>query len=191
VSLILDALKKLEREKEASPTGVLVVGAVPWRGLRRRRPLLALAVATLLVLATVAIVTWWLSRQTPSAAGTPSRAAAPEATSAAEAASVTSGRAATPSAPPTRRLLLPEPAGPSSGPTAGAGEATPSLLQAEAPSRRGPQLNAISRQDGKPVAVIDGRLVREGDSIGGVHVLRIGETEVEVEVQGRRRTLRF
>jgi hypothetical protein len=39
--------------------------------------------------------------------------------------------------------------------------------------------------------VIDGRLVHEGDSVDGVRVLRIGETEVEVEVHGRRRMLRF
>jgi len=33
--------------------------------------------------------------------------------------------------------------------------------------------------------------VREGDSFDGIHVLRIGEAEVEVEVNGVRRTLKF
>ena len=55
--------------------------------------------------------------------------------------------------------------------------------EAAPPPRSEPQLNAISQQDGQPVAVIDGRLVREGDSVDGVRVLRIGETEVEVEVR--------
>ena len=37
---------------------------------------------------------------------------------------------------------------------------------------------------------LDGR-VFEGDSFDGVKVLRIGEAEVEVEVRGQRRVLRF
>ena len=35
------------------------------------------------------------------------------------------------------------------------------------------------------------RLVFEGDSFDGIKVLRIGEAEVEVEIRGQRRVLRF
>ncbi len=35
------------------------------------------------------------------------------------------------------------------------------------------------------------RLVREGDSFDGIRILKIGDAEVEVEVAGQRRTLRF
>jgi hypothetical protein len=52
-------------------------------------------------------------------------------------------------------------------------------------------LHAISEQDGAPIAVVNERVVREGDSFDGVRILRIGATEVEVEVDGARRTLRF
>jgi hypothetical protein len=53
------------------------------------------------------------------------------------------------------------------------------------------RLNAISQKDGRPVALINDRLLFEGDSVDGVKVLRIGEAEVEVEVRGERRVLRF
>jgi hypothetical protein len=53
------------------------------------------------------------------------------------------------------------------------------------------RLNAISQRDGRPVALINDRLLFEGDSFDGVKVLRIGEAEVEVEVHGKRRVLRF
>ena len=55
----------------------------------------------------------------------------------------------------------------------------------------GLQLQAISQRDGKPVAILSNRLVREGDHFDGITVVRIGAEEVEIEVQGRRRTLRF
>jgi hypothetical protein len=53
------------------------------------------------------------------------------------------------------------------------------------------RLTAISQRDGRPVALINDRLVFEGDSFDGVRVLRIGDVEVEVEVRGLRRVLRF
>jgi hypothetical protein len=53
------------------------------------------------------------------------------------------------------------------------------------------RLNAISTQDGRPVAILNDRLVREGDAFDGIRVLRIGEAEVEVEVNGRRVVVRF
>ena len=53
------------------------------------------------------------------------------------------------------------------------------------------RLNAISQREGRPVALINERLVFEGDSFDGIRVLRIGEAEVEVEIRGQRRVLRF
>ena len=53
------------------------------------------------------------------------------------------------------------------------------------------RLQAISERDGTPVAVVNDRIVREGDRFDGVRVLRIGAAEVEVEVNGARRILRF
>ena len=90
-------------------------------------------------------------------------------------------------APPARRPAVPtldEPPGPPT-PTEGA---------AAARARPAPddlRLNAITRRDGRPVALVNDRLVFEGDSFDGVKVLRIGEAEVEVEVRGQRRVLRF
>jgi hypothetical protein len=52
-------------------------------------------------------------------------------------------------------------------------------------------LQAISQRDGQPVALLSDRLVREGDSFDGIRVLRIGDEEVEVEVDGERRVIRF
>ena len=52
-------------------------------------------------------------------------------------------------------------------------------------------LNAISEQAGVPIAVVNDRVVREGDAFDGIRVLHIRATEVEVEVDGARRTLRF
>ena len=52
-------------------------------------------------------------------------------------------------------------------------------------------LQAISERDGKPIAVLNSRVVHEGDHFDGVTVVRIGADEVEIEEQGHRRVLRF
>jgi hypothetical protein len=52
-------------------------------------------------------------------------------------------------------------------------------------------LTAISQQDGRPVAILNDRLVREGDMFDGVRIVRIGEAEVEIEVEGRRSVVSF
>src|SRR6185436_11893201 len=92
-----------------------------------------------------------------------------------------------PSAAPAAGAV-PSNTAPSTGPapndTARAAQAPP--VSEKAP---GPQLSAISELNGQKVAIVNGRLVREGDSYGGVHVLRIGVGEVEVG--GRRFVLTF
>ena len=70
----------------------------------------------------------------------------------------------------------------------GCEKSTPSDTTAPDPEFR---LTAISTRDGEPIALLNDRLVREGDSFGGVRVLRIGVTDVEIEVDGERRTIGF
>ena len=52
-------------------------------------------------------------------------------------------------------------------------------------------LQAISERDGRPVALISDHLLREGDTLEGARIVHIGETEVELELDGRRLILRF
>lgn len=52
-------------------------------------------------------------------------------------------------------------------------------------------LQAVTERDGRPLAIVNGRLVREGDSFDGIRILRIGSSEIEVEVKGKRRTVGF
>ncbi len=176
MSLILDALKKLEREKETRDPGVVVVGAMPWQGARPRRGLAL--VLGLLVVAVAAVAAVWLLR--PSAR--PPKAA-PSAAAPKPAVATTPDGASFGSPPAESRVVLPESragAAATAGAPTVAGSASPDL-----------QLNAISEQDGRPVAIVNGRLVREGDSFEGVRILHIRETQVEVEVRGQRRVLTF
>jgi hypothetical protein len=53
------------------------------------------------------------------------------------------------------------------------------------------RLTAIAHRDGQPVAVLNDRLVREGDSFDGVTVVRIGTSDIEIEVRGRRLVIEF
>ena len=229
MSLILDALRKLEREKAAHEPGVLVVGSVPWGGTSRTRHLL-LAAGAAAVLAAGVFVGWLLRPAAPPPATAALPAAAPRPaelgprpTPAPMPAPVATapGRYELPSAPPVRlsrplpaaparadraasALPDPKPAAPTPGPAA---ESLPAPVPAEsisvAPGAAGVvetapaaapdelRLTAISQRDGRPVALINDRLVFEGDSFDGVRVLRIGPTEVEVEVDGGKRVIRF
>jgi hypothetical protein len=186
VSLILDALKKLERDKEAREPGVIVVGAVPWQGVRAPRTWLRLA-GGLLAVAVLALAAWWLAAirtptaRTPAAAASRSPAPAGSSAAATGAGGPLNDRQAPvvpPPPPAPRQLVIP-------------GSADSPVVEPAARPDADLRLNAITERDGQPVALIDGRLVREGDRIDGIHVLHIGAAEVEVEFRGRRRTLRF
>jgi hypothetical protein len=199
VSLILDALKKLERDKEAREPNVLVVGSVPWGTRARSRVPLAAAAVAVSLGALLAVAFWPRHRTAAPATAAPSPSAfspAPPATGAAPAvparATAAPGGGA-PTAPEPRR-----PSTPWARPDALKDQAAEGAEAAgEAATRRNPpgteelRLNAISQRDGRPVALINDRLVFEGDGFDGVRILHIGESEVEVEVRGVKRVLRF
>lgn len=212
MSPILDALRKLEREKDPREPGVLVVGAVPWGArTRSRRPLL-LALAGIGLVVLLAFALWRLSRRPAPAVSappvsvvpvTPASASAPLQTPAPLPTIVAAQPAAAPRPEPTPPAALPEPVrvpvpvpaapGPVTPDRTTSAEdfAAPASAPAPPPAAGTLRLNAISQRDGRPVALINDRLLFEGDSFDGVKVLRIGEAEVEVEVHGKRRVLRF
>jgi hypothetical protein len=211
VSLILDALRKLEREKGAHEPGVLVVGSVPWGERSRTRRFLLGAGAVLAL--SLAVLAGWLMRRdaAPPAAARPDTAAPTPVVTASVApvplpptpSPLTPAEQEQPTAAPPIRLskppvveppvAAPERASASAEPRPEAATPSPSAPAAAPapPTAHELRLSAISQRDGKPVALINDRLVFEGDSFDGVRVIRIGDTEVEVELKGQRHVLRF
>jgi hypothetical protein len=212
VSLILEALKKLEREKRSAEPGFLVLGPTSWAGgTRGTRGAMFALIAGLALLATALGILAWRN------AG---RGAAP-----ASRVATTATPAAVPAEPPVvgpgayvppAQAIAPEPmpiATPLPAPTMAATAPAAAPADASGRTENAPQavrvseaavqavaeppqpapsaeparfrLQAISVRDGKPVAVLNDRLVYEGESIDGVTVVRIGEAEVELEVDGR------
>ena len=184
MSLILEALKKVERER-ATPEqrGFLVLGPAAWAPSRSNLAwILGMVGAAAVAGGTVYVLTRPDTSPVPVAGDE----------------RVTQGPAS--ALPVDRAGVVPATAG---------GEAPPPLRAPRTRSAAGPaparsgavpdgtlpgpvlRLHAISEQDGTPIAVVNERVVREGDSFDGVRILRIGAAEVEVEVGGARRTLRF
>jgi hypothetical protein len=228
MSLILDALRKLEREKDTRESGVLVVGSVPWGESSRARRI-ALWAGAVLVLALAVLAGWLLRRGTAATAPVePARVAAPAPAAPSTAAPrppVTSppqpapladaplvappirlshppaveGRERPASERPAAAKAAPAPDGQAEPVPSPASAVEPKPEIAPAPAAAVPhvttpdelRLTAISQRDGKPVALINDRLVFEGDTFDGIHVIRIGDTEVEIEFKGQRRILRF
>jgi hypothetical protein len=190
LSLILDALRKLERDKQAGEPGVVVVGPVPWGERVRTRRWLVPGLFVLGGMCLAAVTTWLLVRTPPprpspgTAEARPASPVAPAPASAPSASPAPVPEANAVAPPPDRGLAVP------ATPPAEATHASP-VARASAPAALELRLNAISQKDGRPVALINDHLVFEGDSFEGVRVVRIGETEVEVEVDGKRRVLRF
>jgi len=188
VSLILEALKKLDREKRAPDRGFLVVGAVPWPA-PRPRPWMPL----LLVLAAGAAAgsVLWLAWRARGREEAPTRVVTSTTMSAAAPRAAAVPLVVAP--PSTLPPLVESPTrGPGTRPAADrpAAEAVrPAAAPAGEPA--GLLLQAISERDGKPIAVLNSRVVHEGDHFDGVTVVRIGADEVEIEEQGHRRVLRF
>jgi len=184
VSLILEALKKLERDRQTHDRGFLVLAHPSPAGERawtRRAPWLA--AAALAGGAVAALLLWpGRSRDRPAAPPPTTVAAAP-----AEAPPTTLSSAPDPASatPPAREPLIvwrrvggtPRPAvQPTSAPP---------------PAEEALQLQAISERDGAPVAVVSGQMVRVGDRVGSGTVVRIGAAEIEIETDGKRQVLKF
>ena len=220
MSLILEALKKLERDKQVENRGgFLVMAARPWpsEGDSRRVILLTVAGAVALLVLGAALALW-LWRAAPRAElarpdALPSRtavpvvpaapvppaapAAGPPSASVPAAAPPVTAIGAPPKAPaptqepasfPTR--VPPTPLAVVPGPSAPPGADSGPAAAAAVPGPRF-RLTAISERDGKPVAMINDRLVFEGDSWDDVTVVRIGASEVELKVAGKPLTVSF
>ena len=180
MSLILEALKKLDREKQAPERGFVVVASQPWpaptRGRGRAVALVFLglvSVAGVILLARPKASPRADRTPPPTLAASPTPAARPPAPSLAVAAPVVSSTPR-PAAPQSVAPALPA-ASPHTAPAS-----PPTLV-----------LQAISERDGSPIALVSDRLVREGDEFDGVRVVRIGDAEVEIEWRGQRSVLRF
>jgi hypothetical protein len=188
VSLVLEALKKLDREKGRDERGFVVMAAAPWPtpAARRWPAWAALGVAT-----AGAIVAAMALRTSPAP---PSRPAPP--------ATAVAAAPVAPAPVPAPALVRSEPLppGPRSAPARVAAKpaveapkvAPAVVLPAPAATPDpGPRLQAISERDGQPIAIINDHLVRVGDEIDGLRVLAIRVDEVDIEFRGRRTTLHF
>jgi hypothetical protein len=187
--LILEALKKLEREKRTPERGFLVTTSVAWPS--RGRLSAAYVLGGLALAAAGALGAWLVlggSRPRPVAVApappVPSTLPAPPATTLAALAPAPVRLPPSPSPRPFAPAVV--------EPRRARAPAEPENLPTPEPTPDSElRLEAVSRRDGQPVAVLSGRLVHEGDAFDNVRVLRIGETEVELEVDGQRRVLRF
>lgn len=177
MSLVLEALKKLDREKGRDERGFVVMAAAPWptRAARQWPAWAALAVAT--AGAVVAVLALRPSPAPPPAAVRP---AVPE-----PAPVVAAPLPAVPTAPPP---AVPTPNSAVARPAPARVAPKPVVEPTADP---GPRLQAISERDGQPIAIINDHLVRVGDEVDGMRVLDIRGAEVDVEIRGRRTTLRF
>lgn len=211
MSLILEALKKLEREKERSTMPIITAGEAPWSGTRRRLPVWALGLGALGLVVLGAIGGASLLSDRSSPASQRAQAAAAETVPAPpiaipslappQASAVTAKRppSAAPARPaivlPTPRLRerTPEPEPVSPMPRAPAATPRPPAAKPAAPVAAAdePRLQAISERDGRPIALISDQIYFEGDRIGDIRVIRIGVGEVEIELKKARRTLKF
>jgi hypothetical protein len=183
VSLVLEALKKLDREKGRDERGFVVMAAAPWptRAARRWPAWAALGVAT--AGAIVAVMALRTPATPPPPPVAPAVAAArPEPTPAAEATPLPPASLAT--------TASVRPASPRVAPKRVTETAPPPVVAAPRPEPA-PRLQAISERDGQPIAIINDHLVRVGDEVDGIRVIAIRIDEVDVEIRGRRTTLRF
>jgi hypothetical protein len=202
VSLIFEALKKLDRERETTGRGFLVVAQSPWPARSRalRLALLALGGGALAGAGAWGAWSWLQARQPATPAPVAGTAAAqpsanplpPPIWETAPGAAVPRPTAAPRAAAPpvaTATASPPPPAAPTPEPSA----ELPLLVIAPraTPQPAALRLEAISAQDGEPVAIINGQLVRKGERVEGALVLWIGADAVEVEIDGRRRVLGF
>jgi hypothetical protein len=190
VSLILEALRKLDRERQVPERGFLVMAPAAWPSQDRTRRRWAWLVLAAMALGIGALL--WTPdaprrrtgqvTQPLDAPATPAptplaRSAAPLG---AGAASLAPSQAPMAVARVVSTTLVPPPgAAPLAAPTAAAAK-TPEFV-----------LQAITERDGRPLALISDRMLREGDEIDGARIVKIGDTFVEIDYRGRRTALHF
>lgn len=218
MSLIFEALKKLEREKARQASPIVTAGEAPWAPPSSRVPgwMLIGAAVALLVLG-VGLGSWLRVRPATETIPRGEAADALEAPPAGlrEAPAHSTALPPPPAAPrpvrpdarrETRSVAAPPRPRPAAATTPPSAATTPrSVAKAPAaepietrpdPAAVGgtsgePRLQAISERNGKSIALINDRVLFEGETAGDVRVIRIGPSEVEVEWKGRRRTLTF
>ena len=204
-----DLVAETAGQLPALDASFVVLGTGHWPERSGFLGLLGVVVAAMVLGAIAA--TWALRRPAPQSAlvptatpaTTPARVAAaapPSPTASAPVASSSARKtpAAATAEPPTPAPAPSQPS-PSQAPSemppvqAPASPAPPEVVAtASTPAPRPAiRLTAIGERDGQRVAILNDRLVREGDSFDGISVLRIGAGEVEVEVDGRRLTISF
>lgn len=193
MSLILEALRKLEKEKATADRGFVVLGAASWPApVARRWPIAAVAVAVVFAAAGV----WWVS--TRRAAEVPSPVADRSVVSAPP--TFAPAPVAEPLAPPSsvavhrprpERPAVAAPVLDTTAPSPAAAVTKEPTPAATPTADRKVLLQAISARDGRPVALLNDRLMGEGEEFEGLRVIAIRTDEVEVQVDGRRRILKF
>jgi len=220
VSLILEALRKLERDRHTHERGFLVLAQPAWtptgeRAWTRGPALLGVAA---LAGGAVAAALLWPARTQPPAVPATAALPAPVTLSAATVAPDARPLPATAEPAPRARVAWPEDRAPAPQTAAPAVTVTPRerppaeapatqadvpVADAEEPAGEAPEapeaatvtgplrLEAIAERDGQPVAIVSGQMVRVGDQIGAGTVVRIGTIDVEIETDGRRQILRF
>lgn len=225
MSLVLEALKKLDREKGREERGFVVMAAAPWpaRAAARWPMWAALGMASAAVIVFLVLRAERPVSPLPAAPGVARAAGAPGVPAGSVAMAVpqsapaaATARAGAPAidgrgAAAARRALtvaapapdVPAPAAPGSvlqpfhpPAVAAPSTVTPPAVAASAGTPAPPpdpvlRLQAISTRDGQPIAIVNDHLVRVGDEFDGVRILAIRGTEVDVDVHGRRTTLRF
>jgi hypothetical protein len=201
LSLIFEALKKLDREKQAPERGFLVVGASGWGASRRARMLPIAAALGAAGLAGFVFAQWAQRPRVEPVRTAPIPSAVP-------AASVAPSSVAPPTAPPSTYVAPYPPAVARGGPPpataprtaerrdpATASPPTPAVAAAAAAAAAPVEptftLQAVTEQNGQPVAIVNGQLVRVGDTVEGAQVLRIDAQAVELEKGGRRIVVSF
>jgi hypothetical protein len=196
VSLVLEALKKLDREKGRDERGFLVMAAAPWpQRAARRWP--AWAAAGVAAAGAVAALLAVRAQRAPAPAvpipAPTVAAAAPErAARAIVPPPAVPNRVAAAGAPrPSERTATPNPPEVAAAPAARTEPAPRVAPTARPRPDHGLRLQAVSERDGQPIAIVNDHLVRVGDEVEGMRVLAIRATEVDVEIKGRRITLAF
>ena len=221
MSLILEALRKLDRDRSNPDPGVVVVGAQVWPARSTATRSLALGLGAFGLVA----LGFWLGTRPhqipPGPAGVPVTSTdAPRAPSSAPLVRETSIRGRSTGAEPSTPTPVPRLTTDATAPQRAAAETradddTAEPQPAEEPSATEPigaaggeasiasgepkhstlpalpTLHAITRRGDRNVALLDDHVVAEGDSYDGWKVIRIGEAEVEIVLAGQRHTLRF